>query len=327
MAMNLQLAEYGKASPLPDWAQWFIDLGKEVRSLSSDEERLTVAVSVPHRGFAALLIALGITERSFDLEVEHAEGPAGRLANLEPGTAISLLDTHDQFRFARVTQVIRDGNDRVTALKYLRNQQGTAPQLIGLPIEMCASLELVSDEATEFHHPRDAALDPAFVRAVVGVSNFERFVSHNRLSSLVVGPVKELLGEIHLKRFSSPTAPGVEGCLLDLLRPRFGNQDQPQHRSLPARTHVVRSTGEDLIDRSAFLPLACTVFDGGNGYVRNRDAAVGNTVVVLDRWAARAAESVDVFRQDLASSLKDADLRVFKRPPAGTEVVGFWGRR
>ena len=327
--MELSLWSQGRVKPLPIWARWFVDLGAEICSSHHEQESLTVAVSVPHRGFAALLTGLGIVHKLFEEEVAVPDNPAIRLDALKPGMPITLIDSHNKIRFARVLEINRDESGRLVSIKYDRNGHGIASDPITRIIDKCTGIDFSASEDLEFQHGRPAGIDPKFTSEFVGKSHFERFVCHNRKSCLIVGEVKSLVDELTEIRFALSQDEPNFGSLYDLLRPRLGNQDQPLHRSVPARSHVVSSHGNDMenfIDPSSFTPDACTVFDGGISYQNHRDAAVGNSVVVVNRWAAHAFDSISVFRNDLASSTRDANLKAMRNVPSGIEIAGFWSR-
>ncbi len=328
--VELLVSDVGRFEPLPTWARWFVELGAEVRATHDPKERLTVAISVPHRGYSALLVALGVVHESFRAEAAEPADPAIRLDALVTGAAITFLDGNEDFRFARVLDTDRDSEGRLTLIHYDRNGRGVASDVRSKLIDKCSSVDFAENEMVEFQHPRSISREPAFVSDVIGPSGFERFVSHNRKSCLIVGEVRSLIEELESTRFAGNVETPTAGSLFDILRPRIGDQDQPLHRSVPARSHIIRSSGvgvEDLIDPDSFVPGACTVFDGGLGYQRHRDRAVGNTVVLVNRWASHAVDSVGAFRNDLASSARDSDLKVMRKVPCGIEVAGFWSRR
>ena len=330
MVPTLFLWNLGGIRPLPLWARWFVKLGAEVRAAQDPKERLTGAVSVPHRGYAALLVALGVVHESFRAEAEESDDPAVRLASLEVGMPITLIDLHHKIRFARVLETRRDDSGRLLSIKYDRNGHGVASDPISRVIDKCTSIDFAGTEDLEFQHGRPVCRDPEFTAEFVGPERFERFVCHNRKSCLIVGEVKSLIEELEEIRFAVNEDAPNSGSLFDILRPRLGNQDQPLHRSVPARSHIIRSSGvgvEDLIEPESFVPGACTVFDGGLGYQSHRDRAVGNSVVLVNRWASHAVDSVGAFRNDLASSSRDADLKVMHSVPRGIEIAGFWSRR
>ena len=327
---GLHLYSEGRIRPLPVWARWFIDLGAEIFSSNYENERLTVAVSLPNRGFASVLTGLGMVHKSFEAEVAVPDDPAIRLNALKPGTAITLIDLHNKIRFARVIETQRDESGRLISIKYDRNGRGVASDRITRLIDKCTGVDFSASEDLEFQQGRPVGSDPKFTGEAVGASNLERFICHNRKSCLIIGEVKSLVDELTEKRFAvNEEAPQV-GSLFDLLRPRLGNQDQPLHRSVPARSHIVRAHGNDIenrIDPSSFISDACTVFDGGLAYQNHRDAALGNSVVFVNRWAAHAFDSVSVFRSDRAMSTRDANLKVMRNVPEGIEIAGFWSRR
>ncbi len=312
---------------LPQWARWLVDLGRQVRESSRPDERLTIAISVPSRAFAAVLIAVGVIDRSFEVESSVIDDPADRLDSVESGTPITIACEDKTLRFGRVTSTRRDSNGRLKSITYLRNERGAAPQLIEKIIEKCTGVHVVASEESEFHHPRGYARDLDFLNAIVGEERAERFFSHNRKSCLVIGSVKSLLDEMEAQEFAANADDIAYGALFDLLRPRFGSLDHPIHPAEPARSHVVSASGDGEFDQSSFATGACTVIDGAPPYLRFRDVSVGNTIVVLDRWGAASPDAVAAFRQDLASSTRDAESVFGRQVPAGIEIKGFWGRR
>jgi hypothetical protein len=195
------------------------------------------------------------------------------------------------------------------------------------PIEKCTDVDIVESEVPVFRHPREVARDFDFLNALIGVANVNRFVSLNQKSCLLVGSIRTLLEELKRRDFAARDGEGSYGSLVDLLRPRLGSLDSPIHRAEPARCHIVGGVGDGRFDRSSFTSGACTVIDGAPPYLRFRDLAVGNTVVVLDRWGAASPDAAAAFRQDLASSIRDADMVCGRRTPQGIEMKGFWSRR
>gem|GEM_PF-5648385 len=325
--MKLDLWDGEQVQPLPAWASWFIDLGSEIYSLRHERERLTVAVSVPNRRFAALLTALGIVLSSFKEERATPDDPATRLDALQPGMPITLIDLNNKIRFARVMETHRNESGRLTSIKYDRNGHGITADPITRLIDKCTGIDFSASNDVEFQVGRPAGVNTEFTSSLMDTSNYERFVCHNRKSCLIVGEVKSLLEEITEIRFAVNGREPITGALQDLLRARIGNQDQPLHRSVPARSHIIRLHGGDIettVDPSSFITNACTIFDGGISYQNHRDSAIGNAVVIINRWAAHASESALVFRNDRASSTRDADIKAMRNTPRGIEISGFW---
>ena len=59
-AIDLQFKDSGRWQSLPDWADYFINVGKQVATAPHSESRIVTAIIVPTRAFGAALVGLGM---------------------------------------------------------------------------------------------------------------------------------------------------------------------------------------------------------------------------------------------------------------------------
>ena len=86
--VNLHFEDSGNWYSLPEWAEYFINVGKQLACADQSESRIVTAIVVPTRAFGAAFVSLGMVisdaaardhssesahfEKLFDLPAGHA---------------------------------------------------------------------------------------------------------------------------------------------------------------------------------------------------------------------------------------------------------------
>jgi hypothetical protein len=58
--VNLHFEESGEWYSLPEWAEYFINVGKQLATAQQSDSRVVTAIVVPTRAFAAAFVSLGM---------------------------------------------------------------------------------------------------------------------------------------------------------------------------------------------------------------------------------------------------------------------------
>lgn len=58
--VNLYFEDSGEWQSLPEWAEYFIRIGKHLAVADSSESRIATAIVVPTRAYCAAFVSLGI---------------------------------------------------------------------------------------------------------------------------------------------------------------------------------------------------------------------------------------------------------------------------
>ena len=87
--VNLHFEDSGKWYSLPEWAEYFIDVGKQLACADQSESRIVTAIVVPTRAFGAAFVSLGMVisdaaVRDHSSEAVHFE----KLFDLPVGTSV-----------------------------------------------------------------------------------------------------------------------------------------------------------------------------------------------------------------------------------------------
>src|SRR6516225_9787199 len=87
--VNLHFEDSGNWYSLPQWAEYFISVGKQLASADQSESRVVTAIALPTRAFGAAFVSLGMVisdaaARDHASESAHFE----KLFDLPVGTAV-----------------------------------------------------------------------------------------------------------------------------------------------------------------------------------------------------------------------------------------------
>lgn len=78
--------------PLPEWALFFLELGKTLSSLEIENQRYTVALALPTRSYATALIGAGIACARIFLKSDDDSDHIETIYSLPEGTSLKYYD-------------------------------------------------------------------------------------------------------------------------------------------------------------------------------------------------------------------------------------------
>lgn len=316
--------------PIPDWAFFFIRLGWHIRCTETERERALIAVSVPHRGFAASFAGLGAI-----------------IAEPVPQPTPEDIGRH----FANL-QALPYPTHAPTGLTYLHNGRKLRGLFAGAVtsentalVKVCvqAKSSYKSGGLTHFVKELDAVnlqIDPesqgVLGRNVKGtaLASHGDFVKHfysldelhlihlaSRCGVMMIGRVNSIRAETTQLRCAirAHNTKFDEGVLNDILRIRTFITDPAKARV--AIQPTLREAGPQTEDRSA---ARLAVFDGADAFVK-WGSFYNNcpVIVLLDRTEPQFDEGIGQVNGRYLSRSADYRWPAGIDFPPGIDVTGF----
>lgn len=278
----------GSWVPLPDWAQWMVELGGTLGRRSQSRARAVVILAVPTRNFVSALVSLGVV-------VERATDPGHslsleqhflRLATTLPGAAVNVR-VGDRV-LEGVLVGIRDmgaGRGEIIGVRITNEDGGNESRLV--PKHACYRIQFADEEHDlgERRRTHRAKGLSSFVEECVGPATATRLTERARTDCVVYGTRSVLSAELTEQEFL--TQRGASGALLDIVRakPLVGV-------GLPHRMCLFSSTKHQPT-QGPEVPIV--VFDGARTFLSGwKRASRTSCVAVLDRTESKFVEAVDL---------------------------------
>lgn len=271
-----------KATPLPEWAVFFTDLGGLIASESNSHLPLTAVLALPTRTFAAVFTALGVVYKRRTLAPEsqrHFE----KLWVSDPGVTVRFRQGTTEHRGALSGTITRDGMRHL-----IITSSGTGTAYV--PETMAH--EIISVGVTHKRPQRTRLLriqDPWLARMLEGCDEGE-YLFHNRHDCLVVGYDSGLHEEaklqLHLLDGPRQYISGNIECLLRIKRWQAGSKTYSSD-ILPY------AAGQEEAGLELARRFHVVVYDGSGPYLRwNRHLGSQHHIVLLDRTEHSFSEGV-----------------------------------
>ncbi len=291
----------------PGWATWLMKLGVWVARTANSGHLVRVAVSVPHRGFAAVFAALGIAAGTYRSSL-HTD-PNDRLeyfSSLAPGTPVRyrLGDSTDRYECAEFVSV-----EPVAGTPYIRLSARTLNYI--REMSRFRFIEPLPSGIPAPARSRTICKAPSFVESATGQDPIEHGFS-TRLECVMIGTKIVLESELQIEL----VAGGERGILQDLWRCSELLNPADGYRS-----RIVSAYSEpdsEMVDR----PEGGAVLDGPSAIMYRHLVSDRPWIALIDRTHRRAMDARDAILVDRASSLEDIDLPI-GYPPPGVEALGF----
>lgn len=289
--VKLHFEDSGRWYSLPEWAEYFISLGKQLAFAELSESRAVTAIVVPTRAFGAAFVSLGMVisdaeARDHASEAVHFESlfdlPAGTpvIFRPKPGKTLKgVMQSPEEYNgklYVRVQVHSSDGGGLTHLLDESRATQLQAARHSGkLPKKQeGANLRLANQ----------------FVDKLLGETDPVQLGLRSKLCCAIVGRRNTLEHEIR----KTPLAlyvngrPHAEGNLQDVLRvDRFVTEQQSYRSALVA---VGAEPPSDEVIANVEMGV---VFDGALGFLKWGDLWQSrHQVVILDRTESYFDEAI-----------------------------------
>ncbi len=323
-AVNLHFEDSGEWYSLPEWAEYFIAVGKQLALASESGSRIVTAIVVPTRAYGAAFISLGMViadaaSRDRTSEVVHFE----RLFDLPPGSRVIYRRKPGQtLKGVLLAPDERDGKLWVRVQVHSKAGGGKT-----YCIDESRALQVQPARHTgklpKKQGGKNAKLANRFVDSLLGDADPVQLGLRSKIVCALVGRKNILEQEIR----KTPLAIHVQGCrkaegqLQDVLRvDRFATEMQ-SHRS--ALVPIGTKPPSDEVASEVEMGV---VFDGAIGFLKWGDAWDGrHQVVILDRTESYFDDAISAinarFSQNRVDGV-DTALPEWEAPPGG-EVITF----
>ena len=269
---------------LPEWAQFMLDLGRHSGMEYSQfpQHKVWRLVTVPHRGMASAMFALGFMEATTPLVISATTSID--LTNLRPGQAITWrrLDTE----VACGTFDGYETNETGELMICYRNEKST---LTKRSLAKAKEWQMSPYYGPFFKFPRPMSNNVEFFKAFYPTSHFD-LLCHTFYNLCLVG--RPALWED--LRAAEITIGGASGSVDDVLRVG-GDSENPAGDVSHYLTKFLSP------DRDELEPFAahCCVYDGSHSYPKFKNfIEAPQNLILLDRWESGSVGSVNAYMAD-----------------------------
>lgn len=296
-------------SLLPEWAQFFLDLGR-LSALESEPGRKTWRlVTVPNRNMVSALFSLGYLEASIPKVLATIE--EFDIADLEEGDQITWKINDLELVFGFFKKVNEPHPERGTTFSHSRQRAGGGLDSRQRDITRAREFQFAQFYGDPFVNPRQMSRNRPFFESFVG-QQFEDLLC-NSISVVCMAGRPALRDDLTSPEFKISKS---SGALDDLLRV-WGVNDVNEV------AHYLTDYASPDWDTFDIETPMCAVFDGHLSYPRLKHyIEAEDNLVVLDRWDKGSVDSFNSFDVERASRgqiprYKPDGLKI----PAGVEYI------
>ena len=322
---NLCHAGEGCGRPLPDWALFFLEVGRSAISVPRPDQRLVVSAVVPTREFAAAFVALGaVEERTRRTTAAPNEDHFAELAALTKGDKVTVFSAGKKYvaSFERASEVHAS-----EGIYVVHEKDGLNHFLPKKECDRVAVGALGKERLPTVGIPRDRrspTWDAGFIEAGLGITNADEFVRRDDFTALIIGPIHSLRFELEdaVLGAMSPRGELLQGHIEDLIRTKKFADDVEGE---PFRTEVMSDRARQLDPALKALQPPVVILDGGRGFLKHQhDWRRESWVIILDRSSAVTDEAAKVLNTSYVEDrIDDTDPLSGMQVPAGVEVSSF----
>jgi hypothetical protein len=313
----------GEGVPLPDWGNFFIELGRRVAESETDKNRLVVALAIPTRAYAAALTAFGVVLTRATLssdKIDDTNEYFERLCNLPQCTPVTFLNK------GRKLKAFYEGVEKISGKRRLRIRvesctTGGLTHLI--PLEESRHIEIRNTPILNLpkkQKGRKIAANSKFIEDVLGDELASTYVEKSQLDCVIIGKRNFLETEITKINFASTPSFKKLGVLQDVLRVRsfFSTDNQA------CRSEVFSVTSKKCHSLPDGRVPFVTIFDGASSFIKWRDDwRSSHWIILLDRTEIHFQEAVDIVNQDYINRVDEEEIPNLPSLPPGVELVNY----
>lgn len=304
---------------LPEWALFFLELGKALSSLEIENHRYTIGLALPTRSYATALIGAGIACSRIFLKSDEESDHIETIYLLPAGTSLKYYDK------GKVKKALKKDVVEYNGIRLLGVQIEDHTTIYLRP-ENVNKVEIADVDYNHLPNKQSGysvALPSKLAYAILQGRSYE-FFYRSRVDGLVIGPRNTLKEESNLA-LSVPQH-GEEkygtGSLTDLFRVKGFVPNNVGHRFLLASPS---SSNNTIVETLHQVPSQCPViFDGAMGFLKWKEMfADRDWIVILDQTDLHFPNAVAQLNQDY--SYRSEDRRNVQLPqlPSGIEATFF----
>lgn len=320
--VRLHFEDSGDWYSLPEWAEYFITVGKQLADAEQTDSRVMTAIVVPTRAFGAAFVSLGMVisdaaARDHTSAAAHFE----KLFDLPAGTHVIYRPLGKTLKGVLLEPGEHDGKLHIRVQVHSREGGGLTHW-----VDESRSLQVQPARHTgklpKRQGGQNARFANQFVDGLLGEADPVQLGLRSKLCCAIVGKRNALEHEIR----KTPLAIHVngnrhaEGLLQDVLRvDRFVTERQSYRSALV-------TIGSEFPSREIIQNVEMgVVFDGAHGFLKWADMWAGNhQVVILDRTEAYFDDAISAINARFSQNRLVGETALpGTGAPAGGEVLTF----
>lgn len=323
--MRLYFINSGRWIRLPEWAEYFIGIGKQFSLIPQPDRRIVTAIVVPTRAFAAAFTALGVVVSDAENQSNQASNTAHfeKLFDFPPGTPV-IYQPNQQEGFKGILQSPEDCHGQLYVRVQVQSKEGGALTYL---IDESKALQIqLSDHAGQLPKKKiQTRNQPAndFVNYLLGENDSSHIGFRPRPICTLIGRKNVLEHEI----CKAPLAVYVngnqfsEGRLQDILR-----VDQFATKTQACSSVLIPVSSRSPSNKITSSPEMGVVFDGAHGFLKWGDIPSSrNQVIILDRTETYFNDAISAVNTRFSQNRVDSGAALPGcEPPPGGEVLTFW---
>lgn len=320
---KLYFEDSGEWHSLPEWAEYFIAIGKLLAATPQSESKVVTAIAAPTRAFGAAFVSLGMiisdsASRDHASEAAHFE----RLFDLPLGSSVIYRPKPGQ-TLKGVLQEPEEYGGKLWLRVQVESKEGNGTTYF---VDESKALQVQparhSGKLPKKQAGKNARFANAFVEKLLGDADPVQLGLRSKLLCALVGRKTTLEHEIR----RTPLAIHVngkhhaDGVLQDLLRVnRFVTETQ-SHRSVLIPVGAKPPSGEVLKNVEMGV-----VFDGAHGFLKWGDMWNNHhQVIILDRTETYFDDAISAINDRFSQNRVDGEIVLPEcEAPPGTEVLTF----
>lgn len=311
---SLYYRKKGQWAPLPQWSQFFLELGYEISTQMDPEDRIIAGLALPTRAYAASLTTTGVI--------------AGRLSYPDHGNE-ALKRFERLFTLARGTSLYyrRENGKRVKVIFDGPTSDGSMIELHSgrctykIPPKLALRIEFPPKELTPlpgWSHRQSSTNIPPFLSQLFKETTAKEVIMQSRLDCIIIGSIRRIEYEINDVRFAVRDTMGefLEGVLQDIVRVRRFSTDAETYRSDIFYTHSKEHPGAQ-----QEIPKV-VIFDGANSFLKwGASYHCTHCIVLLAQTEPEFDAAVQVFNENYTKNhLKDVRFKKPLKIPKGVPI-------
>ena len=306
---------HGERRILPDWAEFFLQLGWAVTRFTNADSFLHVVLSVPTRILAAPFVASGLVlgRASVPVTTQDTLAHFQFLSTLPPGTNLSFLRPGSQRRIIGSLESVEgaDGNIRLRIRvnnAIFERPASSAGMIFVAPEDAkqtgMSGRKIVADGIADLMH----FLEP---------EAYQSFMFQSRLDCVLMGVKNTLEDEVRHSSFYA-SKDGNAFRLSDLLRIKSFSSTYSSFRSDIASPNPYELKTHEDQPYAVILDGTLALRKAANRYQNC------HRVVVLERASTNLDESVSFVQQEYIKQRTDANPTTWlPSPPDGIEMLAY----
>jgi hypothetical protein len=324
--VNLHFEDSGEWYSLPEWAEYFISIGKHLAVADNSESRIVTAIVVPTRAYCAAFVSLGMVisdaaTRDHSSAAAHFE----KLFDLPIGTPVILRQPP-----RKVLKGVLQGPEEYNGKLYVRVQVqsrdartgGGLTHLIDESRALQVQPAKHSGKLPKKQGAENKRFANSFVDSLLGDADPVQLGLRSKLVCAIVGKKNALEHEIRHTPLALHTDGDcrAEGQLQDVLRVDRFTAGEQSYRSALVPVGSSPPSG-DVISK---IEMG-VVFDGAAGFLKwGAMWPDRHQIVILDRTALYFDDAISAVNSRFSQNRADAETpSPGSDAPPGGEVLAF----